>query len=215
MNLIENAELVDYEMNDEKILFVLIKDSFVYEITFNFKRYDKLTKGWVNSAEQEENVKNWCEKYLGTDMYHLEDCIGNKYNIYQYDKFNSFWESQTNKYDKLDPMDKGKNITCFIENVLIDDYAITFELRYNDKLYKSTMKYSVYMASRKKLFIDESKRDRQFKKFNNAYEEFGAYVVSKDDYDFEGLIGHKAKCEIRAMKNGDKSFAFLQINAVI
>src|SRR3982750_2278941 len=96
MELLEKLELVDvqFEDNNQKAVLVFLDESRgeIREVNFNRQKYDEASKKYLPDAEKAAQVDEWCEEYFKCKFEELAQCIGDRKDIYCYDRFNSLWE---------------------------------------------------------------------------------------------------------------------------
>ena len=102
--ILNNLEMVDvqYEDNNQKAVLVFLDESRgeIREVNFNRNKYDETTKKYLPDAEKAAEVDEWCAEYFQTPFEELAQCIGDRKDIYCYDRFNSLWEvKMLSKFD--------------------------------------------------------------------------------------------------------------------
>ena len=72
----------------------------IREVNFNKNKYDEASKKYLPDAEKAAEVDKWCEEYFQTAFEELAQCIGDRKDIFCYDRFNSLWEvKMISKFD--------------------------------------------------------------------------------------------------------------------
>ena len=200
-NLREDLQLIEVEYKDKKAIltFLDIENGEVLEVNFNKQVYDQSTNKFVDDAEKEEQVEKWCQDYFGCTFDELDTKVGEKKNVYKYEKFNSLWEADV--IEKFTTKDKGKIFETEIKEVIDDGIAIKIRFEYEGKTYESKMTYSKYVEELKKWFEDPQKKASQFKKFEDK---FGVSVDKADEIVGKSILvevglafGKFAYCEIK------------------
>lgn len=184
-----NLELVDvtYSNDKKKATFTFLdrERREIREVNFNRQAYKD--GKFVDDEEKAEKVDGWCEEFFGTTFDKLADCIGQKHDVYVYEKFNSLFEaSETIKFSS-DMY--GQIFQTEIKSIVVDDVAIRFTYDIDGKTYESKMTFAKYMPAMKEWFVDPNKKTAQFKKFEDK---FGVPVEQADT-----LIGHTLMVEVK------------------
>lgn len=191
MELRKNLELVDvaYENDGKKVVMTFLDEERgeVRIVNFNRQAYDN--GKFVDDPSKAAKVDEWCEDFFGTKFNKLTDCIGQKKDVYVYDRFNSLFE--TKETEKFTPDMLGDIITTVIDEVQVDDLFI--RVLYTDpntgKQYESKQTLGKYVETLKKWFVDPIKRDKEYAKFEDK---FGVPVTEKD-----ALVGKNIIVEVK------------------
>ena len=193
----KDLELVEVVYkNDNKKAVLRFLDMEAGEILeVNFNKQDYQDGNYIDSDEKAENVKKWCQDYFNTDFENLSDRIGDRFDVYAYEKFNSMWEVEM--VEKFDVKDQGKIFETEIESVTDDGQKISIKYKYDDKMRETKMQYSEYVESIKKWFINPQKQAKQYEKFENK---FGVPVEKAEE-----IVGKKIMVEIKV---AFKKFAY-------
>ncbi|MFR3737122.1 hypothetical protein [Anaerococcus obesiensis] len=188
-NLRENLELVEvvYENNDKKAVlkFLDIENGEILEVNFNKQVFNN--GKWKDDKEKAEKVDEWCEEYFEKDFSKLSDRVGDKFNVYRYEKFNSMWESE--EIIKFTKDQKGMIFTTKIESVEDTGTKISIKYLIDKKLYETKMTYADYMEDLKQWFTNPQKKVKQFKKFEDK---FGVSVDKSDE-----ILGKEIMVEVK------------------
>ena len=188
-NLRKDLELIEvqYENEGKKavLTFLDTENTQVLEVNFNRQVYDNGT--FVDDEEKAQKVDEWCEQYFETTFEGLKDCLGVRKDIYQYDSFNSLWESTETK--RFDVKQKGKIFETEIKRIEDDGKGIHIYYDYEGDEYETKMMYSDYIETRQEWFLNPQKKLKQYEKFERK---FGVPIE-----DFEELIGKKIMVEIK------------------
>jgi len=142
------------------------------------------------------NNSRTCNVLVGENRYcesvlvnlGLADCIGQKKDVYVYDRFNSLFEVQ--QVDKFTKDMVGCILQTEVKEIIVDDYFIKIRYDYEGKTYESKQTFGKYMESMKQWFVDPQKKEREYQKFEDKY---GVPVSEKDS-----LIGHPLMVEVKA-----------------
>lgn len=185
----KNLELVDvsYSSDHKKAIFTFLdrERKEIREVNFNRQSYKD--GQFVDDPDKADKVDAWCEEFFGTTFDNLESCIGQKHDIYVYEKFNSLFE--TVETIKFSPDMYGQIFQTEVKSINVDDIAIRITYDIEDKTYESKMTFAKYMKDMGEWFVDPIKKDAQFKKFE---QKFGVPVSEKDT-----LIGHPLMVEVK------------------
>lgn len=193
MELLEQLELVEVIFEDKKAVLTFLDEERgeIREVNFNKQVYDQDNNKFVDNAEKAEKVENWCQEYFELAFDQLAQAIGEKRDVYAYDRFNSLFEvKMVTKFDK-DMI--GQIMEIEISNVLDDGVAVRIEFEHEGNTYESKMTYADYLETKKQWFTNPQKQKKQYDKFESK---FGIPVEEK-----EKLIGQKAMIEIKLAFN--------------
>ncbi|EEO1861281.1 hypothetical protein G5827_002957, partial [Listeria monocytogenes] len=100
---LEQLELVEVVIKEGKatLQFIDMERGELREVIFNKNVFDKEKNEFVLDEEKAVKVEEWCQEYFQLTFDELAKAIGEKRDVYAYDKFNSLWESeQIAKFDK-------------------------------------------------------------------------------------------------------------------
>lgn len=189
MELLNNLELVDVVFEDSKAVLTFLDSGRgeIREINFNKKSYDQDTKKFIPDADKAVKVEEWCTTYFNLPFDRLAEAIGERKDIYAYDKFNSLFEvKMTEKFTKDE---EGQIFETEVLEIEDDGKAIRISFDFEGKTYESKMSYADYMESRKEWFVNPIKRAKQFEKFEDK---FG---ISVDN--LQEMKGKKIMCEVK------------------
>lgn len=191
---LELVEVVYKDDNKKAVLrFLDMEAGEILEVNFN--RQDYQDGNFVDSEEKSAKVDKWCKEYFDTDYNDLSSRIGDKFDVWTYEKFNSMWEAEI--IEKFDKEDQGKIFETKIESVTDDGQKISIKYKDNEKMRETKMQYSEYVESIKKWFVNPQKQAKQYEKFENK---FGVPVERADE-----IIGKKIMVEIKV---AFKKFAY-------
>ena len=189
MEFLEQLELVDVTFEDKKAVLTFLDEDRgeIREVNFNKQSYDSDANKFVDDEEKAAKVEEWCEEHFNLPFDRLAEAIGERKDIYAYDKFNSLFEvKQIAKFDK-DMV--GEILQVDITNVEDDGIKISIQFEYEGETYESKMTYADYLEAKKQWFVNPLKKKKQFEKFEDK---FGIPVDEK-----EKLIGETAMIEIK------------------
>lgn len=190
MELLEQLELVDVvfeEMKKATLVFLDENRGEIREINYNKQKYDEASKKFVDSDEQAEKVEGWCQEHFGLTFDRLAECIGERRDVYCYDKFNSL--HPVKMITKFEDDMVGQLIEVVCSHAEDDGKKISIQFEYEDDLYESKMQYAEYLEARKEWFPNPQKRQKQYAKFE---EKFGFPAEQ-----IEQLIGKKLMVEVK------------------
>lgn len=188
-NLLKDLELVEVSIKDGgAIMTFLDKEAGeIREVNFNKNVYDKDAEEFVANEEKAKQVEEWSQEYFGVKFDDLGTAVGQKHDVYAYDKFNSLWEVEiTHKFEKED---EGEIFQTTIDEVVDDGKAVHIYFKHNDKRYESKMTYADYMENLKEWFTNPQKKVKQYDKFK---EKFGVSVE-----EAESIHGKEIMCEVK------------------
>lgn len=189
MELLKNLELVDVQFEDKKAILTFLDEERgeIRLINFNKQVYDQDANKWVDNAEKAEKVENWCQEHFGVSFDRLAEAIGERKDVYAYERFNSLFEiDMISKFDK-DMV--GQIMEVEVKEVVDDGKAIYIKFDYDGETYASKMNYADYLETKKQWFINPIKQQKQYTKF---FEKFGINIADKDE-----LVGKNVMIEIK------------------
>jgi hypothetical protein len=195
MELLNNLELVDvvFAENGKKATLVFLHQERgeIREVSFNKQSYDQATEKFVDDADKVAKVDQWCEDVFGLTFDTLAQAIGERRDVYAYDRFNSLFEVKM--VEKFTKDDLGQIMEVPVTNVVDDGKAIHIEFEYEGKTYSSKMTYADYMEARKEWFVNPLKKVKQYEKFEEKFH----FPVSEK----ENLIGMNIMVEVKLAFN--------------
>jgi hypothetical protein len=190
MELKEQLEIVDVVYEDNKkatIIFLDEEMGEIREVNFNKQKYDQDSKKFVDDEEKAEQVEEWCAEHFGLPFDRLAECIGERKDVYCYDKFNSVFPVKM--IQKFDEDMLGQIFEVEIVHAEDDGKKISLQFEYEDELYESKMQYADYLEARQEWFINPQKRKKQYEKFE---EKFGFPVD-----ELEQMVGKTVMVEVK------------------
>ena len=121
MELRKGLELVsvEYENNDKKAVMTFLDAERKEVRIVNFNKQGYENGKYVDDPEKAKKVDGWCYDLFGTPFESLADCIGQKKDVYVYDRFNSLFEVQ--QVDKF-----TKDMVTWLEKTEKDLETMTF-----------------------------------------------------------------------------------------
>lgn len=193
MELLKDLELVDVQFEDKKAVLTFLDEDRgeIREVTWNKQVYDQETSKFVDDTEKAEKVEQWAQEYFGLTFDTLAQAIGERKDVYAYDRFNSLYEvKMVAKFDK-DMVGQIMQVT--VSNVVDDGKAIRIEFEYDGETYENKMQYAEYLEAKKQWFVNPVKQKKQYDKFE---EKFGINIENKNE-----LIGQDVMIEIKLAFN--------------
>lgn len=191
MELRKQLELVEVAYNEGNTQATLTyldeENGEVLEVKFNKQSYDQQAGKFVKDNEKAKQVEEWCKEYFDCSFDQLTTKVGEKRDIYKYEKFNSLWEA--NYAQKFSKEHEGIIFQTKIESVVDNGNAIVIEYKYDDVLYSSKMNYSKFLEHNKTWFVDPIKRTNVYEKFQKK---FGVPVEQADS-----IVGKEIMVEVK------------------
>jgi hypothetical protein len=189
MKKLENLELVAVEYSDKMpkvtLTFLDADNGEIREVNFNKHVYEN--DKFVPNDEKAEKVEEWCQQFFGVTFDDLASAIGDRKDIYCYDKFNSMFEiAQIQKFS--DDM-LGQILNVDVTDVIDDGKAIKIRFDYDGDVYESKMNYSTFVEVRNEWFVNPQKQQKQYDKFK---EKFHIDIADKEE-----LIGKSVMVEVK------------------
>ena len=140
----------------------------IREINFNRQKFDEVSKKFIPDAEKAAEVDEWCAEYFNCTFEELAQSIGERKDVYCYDRFNSLWEVKM--ITKFEEDMVGQMITTECVHAEDDGKKISIQFEYEDNLYECKMQYAEYLDARKEWFINPQKRKKQYEKFEEKFD---------------------------------------------
>lgn len=188
-NLRENLQLVEvvYENNGKKAVlkFLDIENGELLEVNFNKQIY--VNNDWADDEEKAKKVDEWCKEYFDRDFDKLTERVGDEFNVYKYETFNSMWETQVIK--KFDVKQKGEIFNTEIKEIVDTGTAISIRYDIDGDLYETKYTYGEYMEEMKQWFTNPQKKKKQFERFEKT---FGVPYEDKDS-----ILGKEVMIEVK------------------
>ena len=190
MELRKDLELVsvEYEDNNKKAVFTFLDRERRQVRIVNFNRQSYSDGKYVDDPEKAKKVDQWCADYFGCGFDSLSECVGQKKDVYCYEKFNSLWEVEQIEKFTVDMV--GQIYQTEVKEIVVDDYFIKIRYEIEGKTYESKMTFGTYFKQTKEWYQDPVKKEAQYRKFE---EKFLVPVERKDE-----LIGHPLMVEVKS-----------------
>ena len=187
----EKLELVEvsYEENNQRAVLIFLDAEMgeIREVNFNRQKFDEASKKYIPDAEKAAQVDEWCEEYFGLPFERLAEAIGERKDVFCYDRFNSLWKVKMLSKFEDDMVGQIFEVECV--HAEDDGKKISIQFEYDDELYESKMQYADYLDVKKEWFINPQKRKKQYEKFE---EKFGLLVG-----EIEQMIGKTIMIEVK------------------
>jgi hypothetical protein len=171
MQLLEQLELVnvDFQDNNQKAVLVFLDSDRgeIREVNFNRQSYDADRQDYVADPEKAAKVDEWCAEYFGLTFEQLGQAIGERKDVFCYDRFNSLWEVQM--VEKFEEDMVGQIFEAPVVKAMDDGKKISIQFDYEGKLYESKMQYADYLEARQEWFVNPQKKAKQYEKFKEKF----------------------------------------------
>lgn len=190
MELLEQLELVDVEIEDNKKATLIFLDEYrgeIREVSFNKQAYNQETKKFVDDPAKAEKVEKWCQEFFNCGFDSLGTCIGDRKDIYCYPTFNSLYEVEM--LDKFEDDMVGQIFETTIVKAFDDGKKLAMQFNYEGKLYESKQQYADYLEARKVWFPNPTKKQKQFEKFKEKF--------NIEATDIEQMVGKTVMVEVK------------------
>ncbi|MBF7019246.1 hypothetical protein ISO99_04905 [Staphylococcus sp. 18_1_E_LY] len=189
MELLKDLELVEVAVEDGKaeLTFLDEENMEIRKVNINKKKYDRDKNKWFEDSEQAEKAEKIAEDEFGKSFDDLEDAVGQRKDIYAYDKFNSLFEVQM--IEKFDKDQEGLIFQTTISEITEDNVGIHIRFEYEGDKYESKMTYSDYLEAKKQFIVDPIKKQKQYEKFETKFK----LPISEK----EQLIGEQITVEVK------------------
>lgn len=190
MELRKDLELVsvDYESNRKKAVLTFLDKERKQVRIVNFNKQVYRDNNYVDDAEKNKKVDGWCDEYFGCGFDDLAECVGQKKDVYCYERFNSLWE--VDQIEKFTADMVGQIYQTEVKEITVDDYFIRIRYEIDGKTYESKMTFGTYFQATKEWYQDPVKKEQQYKRFEDK---FHVPVERKDE-----LIGHPLMVEVKS-----------------
>ena len=182
MTKLEQLELVEVSYNDAKVTLTFLDAvaGEIREVNFNKKSFDKDSQKFVADEEKAAKVEEALQEHFGLSFDNMEQAVGQKRDVYCYEKFNSLSESTVRDIAKFTAEDVGQILSGEIVEVALEDEGIRIYIDYDGLTYRSNMGFSKKVGD--VYFIDPLKKPKQLGKFEDKFgvkAEDGAVLVGK------------------------------------
>lgn len=190
MELRKELELVnvEYESENKKAVLTFLDTERKQVRVVNFNKQTYQDGKYIDDPEKAAKVDEWCKTYFESDFLSLTECIGQKKDVYCYERFNSLWE--VDQVEKFTPDMVGAIYQTEIKDITVDDYFIKVRYEIEGKTYESKLTFGTYFKETKTWYQDPIKKDQKYKQFE---EKFLVPVSRKDE-----LIGHPLMVEVKS-----------------
>lgn len=202
MELLEQLELVDVvfeEMKKATLVFLDESRGEIREINYNKQKYNEATKKFEDSPEQAEKVEGWCQEHFGLSFDRLAECIGERRDIYCYDKFNSLHPVKMITKFEDDMVGQLLQVECV--HAEDDGKKISIQFEYDEELYESKMQYAEYLEARKEWFPNPQKRTKQYQKFEDKFgfpaDQIEQLIGKEITVEVKKAMGKYVYCEVK------------------
>lgn len=187
--LLEQAELVEVKLEDAKatLVFLDVEQGEIREVNFNKKSYDATKGEWVADTEKAQKVEDWCQEYFGLTFDRLSEAVGQRKDVYCYEKFNSLFEVKM--VAKFGEDMVGQILNVEVSEVVDDGQAVKIRFAYDGDTYESKMGYSTFLEAKNEWFVNPQKRETQYQKFEDK---FHINILDKDE-----LVGKTVMVEVK------------------
>ena len=189
MELRKELELVsvDFENNGKKAVMTFLDKERKQVRVVNFNRQIYRDGKYVDDPDKAAKVDKWCADYFQSDFMGLAECVGQKKDVYCYDKFISLFEVE--QIEKFTKDMVGQIFQTEVKEITVDDYFIKIRYEIDGKTYESKMTFGTFFQATKEWYQDPVKKEAQYRKFE---EKFHVPVERKDE-----LIGHPLMVEVK------------------
>ena len=200
MEKLDQLELVDVTYEDKQAILTFLDEEKgeIREVKLNKQVFDSNTNKFIDDDEKAEKVEKIAQEHFGLSFDHLSQAIGERRDIFAYDRFNSLYEVDI--ISKFDKDMVGQIMEVEVSDVVDDGKAIFIKFQYEGDTYASKMQYADYLENKKQWFINPIKQRKQYDKF------FDKYQLSIEDKD--QLVGQKVMIEIKLAFG---SFVYVEI----
>jgi len=180
------------EVNEEEFTttftFLYAEYGEIREVTWFIGLYDKNTKKWKKDDTQADKYVNNIAEILNSTPAHLQDLIGQSFDVWDGEKFSYLWEPMEISKFGADDIEQIYNATI----VAIEEYEAkgVIRVQVGDKIYSSNMNWGKWVESLGKSLPDPHKKQKQLEKFKKKFH--------VDFNDRESLIGKNVMIEVEA-----------------
>lgn len=163
----EGLELVAVNNDGKKVEFTFLDMEAERVHTVSWNKQSFKDGKFVDDPEKSERVEGWSQDIFGCAFVDLSSKIGEKKDVYVYDRFCSLWKS--NVIAKFDSSMKGQIYQTEIKEVLVDDLFIKIRYEIEGSVYESKMTMCTWIESMKKYFVDDAKTEKVYEAFEDKY----------------------------------------------
>lgn len=174
MELIKETEVVEVKNDNDQVLFTCLKrdEGKVIEVKWRKGDYDPTLREVIQNDAKVEQVNEWCKQYFDLDLMTINKAVGSKIDVYVYDTFASFWETDT----KFTPEEVGKEFNTEVAEIELKDDAITVRYVINGNKYATNYRFTQKVG--REFFVNPQKERKARARFE---ETFGLPVERKDE----------------------------------
>ena len=189
MELLQQLELVEVQIEDGKatMTFVDTERGEIHDISIQQKKYNEETGKFVDDAEQLEKAEAKAQRLFGLSFDKLGQAIGEKHDVYVYDRFDSL--EPVTVVAKFDKDMVGQIIQADVTAVEVDNVGIHIKFEYEGETYQSNQNYASYMEVTKTWLTNPQKRKKQEATFERK---FHITISNKDE-----LVGKQIMAEVK------------------
>ena len=189
MELLQQLELVEVQIEDGKatMTFVDTERGEIHDISIQQKKYNEETGKFVDDAEQLEKAEAKAQRLFGLSFDKLGQAIGEKHDVYVYDRFDSL--EPVTVVAKFDKDMVGQIIQADVSKVEVDDVGIHIQFEYEGETYQSNQNFANYMEQTGSWLINPQKRRKQEATFERK---FHIPITSKEE-----LVGKQIMAEVK------------------
>jgi len=189
MELLQQLELVEVQIEDGKatMTFVDTERGEIHDISIQQKKYNEETGKFVDDAEQLEKAEAKAQRLFGLSFDKLGQAIGEKHDVYVYDRFDSL--EPVTVVAKFDKDMVGQIIQADVTAVEVDNVGIHIKFEYEGETYQSNQNYASYMEVTKTWLTNPQKRKKQEATFERK---FHIPISNKDE-----LVGKQIMAEVK------------------
>lgn len=184
-----NSEIVEVVNNNDSIVFVCLQreEGKVVEVKWNKGDYDSALQKIVPNDKKLDQVSDWCKTYFDLDLSTIHKAVGKKIDVYVYETYSSFWESDV----KFKKEDIGQKFDTEIEEVELANDAIIVRYKWNGEKYRTNYRFTEFVEG--DYFVNPIKKRKQLARFEDK---FGLPIDRSDE-----LIGLPITVEIKGAFN--------------
>lgn len=185
MEILKDSEIVEVRNDSDVLKFTCLQrdEGVAVEVKWSKGEYDPNLQQIIPTEEKTEQVNNWCKQYFDLDLMTINKATGKKIDVYVYDTFSSFWESDS----KFKLEDIGTKFETTIEEIELTNDAIVIRYKWNGEKYHTLYRFTKRLGD--EYFVFPQKKRRQLKRFE---ETFGLPIERKDE-----LVGLPVSIEVK------------------
>lgn len=180
-------ELVAVDTKDAGVELTFLNGDSIRTVKLNRKKYDSASNKWNDDPEQAEKFEKNIQEYLGVTPQTITEAIGQKFDVWEAEKFCAIWEIKT--LEKFPADWVGQILTGEIAEIREYDAKAQIIINFEGKEYGSNINYGSYVAALGKSLVDPQKKKSQMDKFKDKY---GVPFSEKDS-----LVGKDIMFEVK------------------